>query len=192
MRLSSSRLLDLSLGSVGLFLSLPGGLAVALAIRFLDGGPVLFRQQRIGQLGRPFDLLKFRTMRATGGALATETAPASRLGTFLRRFHIDELPQLINVLRGEMSLVGPRPERPELVQLFAAQLPDYPRRHQLRPGITGWAQVNTGDGVSLEETRVKLTFDLEYLQNRSLGLDLAILLRTVQVVLFGFRSPRVQ
>ena len=189
MRLSSSRLLDLFLGLVGLLLCIPGGLVVAVAIRLVDGGPVLFLQRRVGQHGRPFDLLKFRTMRGVVGASA-EAAPTSGLGTFLRRFHIDELPQLINVLKGEMSLVGPRPERPELVQLFAAELPDYEMRHEVPPGITGWAQVNTGDGVSVEETRVKLAFDLEYLRRRTLWMDLSILLRTVVVVLWGFRSRR--
>lgn len=184
-----ARLLDLCLGGAVLLLSLPGGLLVALAIRLFEGGPVLFFQERVGKDGRRFELWKFRTIRRVGEPpLGDQASPPSALGAFLRRFHIDELPQLINVLKGDMSLVGPRPERPELVKLFEAEIPDYQTRHQIRPGITGWAQVNTGDGISVEETQVKLAFDLEYLQRRSLGMDLGILVRTVRVVLFGFRG----
>jgi lipopolysaccharide/colanic/teichoic acid biosynthesis glycosyltransferase len=182
-RLASTRLFDLILGSTLLLITLPAGMLVALAIRIFDRGPVLFLQERIGLGGSSFELWKFRTIKA-----ATPSGSPSRLGRILRRFHFDELPQLVNVLRGEMSLVGPRPELPGLVKLFEAEIPDYQMRHAVRPGITGWAQVNTGDGVSVEETRVKLSFDLEYLRRRSWWLDLLILVRTFSVVLFGVRE----
>jgi lipopolysaccharide/colanic/teichoic acid biosynthesis glycosyltransferase len=179
-RLASIRLFDLILGSGALLITLPAALLVALVIRVFDGGPVLFLQERIGLGGNSFELLKFRTIKAV-----TPAASPSRLGHILRRFHIDELPQLVNVVRGEMSLVGPRPEIPSLVKLFETEIPDYQMRHAVRPGITGWAQVKTGDGVSVEETRVKLSFDLEYVRRRSLWMDLLILVRTFRVVLFG-------
>lgn len=185
MRLSATRFFDLSLGIAALLLTIPAGFLVAIAIRLFDGGPVLFLQERVGLDGQLFELWKFRTIKATGTLAAGESASASRLGAILRRFHIDELPQLINVLKGEMSLVGPRPELPQLVKRFIAEIPDYEVRHKVRPGITGWAQVNTGDGVTVEETRVKLSYDLEYLQRRSLWMDLSVLVRTLRVVLFG-------
>ncbi len=183
MRLDSSRLLDLILGSLALLVTLPFGLLVALAIVIVDRSPVLFLQERVGLGGNTFELWKFRTIK-----VARSPASPSWLGHFLRRFHIDELPQLVNVLKGEMSLVGPRPELPELVKLFEAEIPDYQSRHTVRPGITGWAQVNSGDGVSVEETIAKLSYDLEYIRRRSVWMDLRILLRTVRVVLFGVRQ----
>jgi len=171
-----------------LVLTLPVMLAAALAIRLGSHGPILFRQQRVGLHGVPFQVLKFRTMRAdaepNGPVWATPSDPRiTRVGALLRKSRIDELPQLLNVLRGQMSLVGPRPERPHFVDLLARELPNYRDREHAKPGITGWAQVRFRYGSSIEDSRRKLELDLYYLRHRSLLLDLLILLLTVRTVL---------
>ncbi len=165
---------------------------IALAIRLESPGPVLFKQERVGLHGRSFVLYKFRSMRqdaerGTGPVWAGEQDErTTRLGRVLRKFRLDEIPQAYNVLRGEMSLVGPRPERPYFVDLLREHIPYYDLRHCVKPGITGWTQVNYPYGASIEDSYQKMQYDLYYIKNISLGLDLTILLKTVKVVIFGW------
>jgi lipopolysaccharide/colanic/teichoic acid biosynthesis glycosyltransferase len=160
----------------------------AIAIRLDSPGPIIFRQTRVGWHGQTFTIFKLRTMRKDSELkpqwAQVNDARVTRVGRFLRLTHIDELPQLINVLRGEMSFVGPRPERPEFVEKLNRQIPNYDMRHFLLPGITGWAQVNFRYGASVADARRKLELDLYYVMNASLILDLLIVLKTVRVVLF--------
>ena len=178
--------LSISLASLGLFSPLFG--LIAAAIRLEDGGPVTYRQTRMGLDGRPFDILKFRSMRvgaedASGPVWAGPEDPrCTRVGRLLRRTSLDELPQLVNVLRGEMSLVGPRPERPEFVQEFKEKFPQYMVRHRVRAGMTGWAQVHGWRGNTSLTKRIE--YDLYYIENWSIALDLKILWLTVK---HGFR-----
>ena len=170
-----------------LMLTLPVTIIAAIAILIEGGGPVLFRQVRVGLNGLTFDVLKFRTMRtnaeANGPVWATLDDPrVTRVGAFLRKTRIDELPQLFNVMRGDMALVGPRPERPHFVELLASEIPFYHDRALIKPGITGWAQVKFRYGSSVDDARRKLEYDLYYLHHRSLLLDLLILALTVRVV----------
>ncbi|MBI3894988.1 MAG: TIGR03013 family PEP-CTERM/XrtA system glycosyltransferase [Acidobacteria bacterium] len=164
---------------------------IAILIKLDSKGPVLFRQVRVGLHGRDFVLLKFRTMRQdaeqeTGPVWACEQDKrVTRVGKFLRQYRLDELPQAFNVLRGEMSLVGPRPERPYFVELLRQRVPYYRLRHYVKPGITGWAQVLYPYGASVEDAYEKLQYDLYYAKHMSLGFDLRILLNTVRIVLFG-------
>lgn len=183
------RALDLSVGGFALLVVAPLMGLIALAIRWTSPGPVLLRQERMGLDGRRFTMLKFRTMRAdaeaeTGPVWATADDPRrTRLGAWLRRFSLDELPQLVNVLRGEMSLVGPRPERPVFVEEFRRRFPGYMLRHKVKAGMTGWAQVNGWRGnTSLEK---RLEFDLYYIERWSLGFDLKILAQTLWRGVFG-------
>lgn len=184
----AKRGLDILLSAVGLLglgLILP---LMTLLIKLDSPGSVFYSQVRVGKSGRTFKIHKFRTMVADaerGGAVWARKNDnrVTRLGNFLRRTRIDELPQLFNVLRGEMSLVGPRPERPEFVETLADSVPFYNRRHMVLPGLTGWAQVNYPYGASIEDALQKLQYDLFYIKNRSLFLDLEIILRTVSVVL---------
>jgi len=163
----------------------------ALLILFEDGAPVIYRQQRVGARGATFTLLKFRSMRknAEAGGKASwasvNDSRITRVGRFLRRTRVDELPQLINVLRGEMSFVGPRPERPEFVAMLTEQIPFYAVRHSVKPGLTGWAQVRYSYGATVEQSVRKLEYDLYYVKNHTLLLDLVIMLETVRVVLLG-------
>ncbi len=173
----------LSLIGLGLFgVLLPG---IALALWIDSRGPLVYRQARVGQGGRVFRLIKLRSMipdaeRETGPRWAAPGDPrVTRVGRVLRRTRLDEVPQLVNVLRGEMSLIGPRPERPEFVAALSAHIPFYRARHVVRPGITGWAQVCYPYGSSEEDARVKLEYDLYYIRHRALALDVVILLRTV-------------
>jgi exopolysaccharide biosynthesis polyprenyl glycosylphosphotransferase len=163
-------------------------LAVLSALIRSDGGPVFFKQTRIGEAGKPFVLYKLRTMRPGAGCAAQWACPedprVTRIGRFLRRTHIDELPQLFNVLCGTMSLVGPRPEQPEFVERLEKTLPFYQRRHLIRPGITGWAQVRCGYAGSDVGSAWKLCHDLYYMKYRSLRFDLAILALTLWGLLF--------
>jgi sugar transferase (PEP-CTERM system associated) len=178
--------------AVSLLLLVPGSLAMlaaALAIRWEDGGPVLYAQTRVTQDGRTFRILKLRTMRVDaerGGAVwaASGDSRITRVGRVLRQSRIDELPQLINVLRGEMSLVGPRPERPEFTGDLAERIPLYHERHSVKAGLTGWAQINHPYGASIEDARAKLGYDLYYVKNFSIGFDLLIILQTLRLVLF--------
>ena len=178
--------------SLGLLLvTLPLMLLTALLIVLDSRGPVLYRQERAGLGGRAFVVLKFRSMRSDAekdGAprwAATGDARVTRVGRIIRKLRVDELPQLINVLRGDMSLVGPRPERPEFVEAFVEQIPFYAERHCVKPGITGWAQINFPYGASLEDAREKLAYDLYYVKNHGLFLDLVIVLQTIRVVLWA-------
>ncbi len=151
------RVLDLFAATVGLVVSIPLMLLAALAVRLDSGGPVLYRQTRVGRMGKSFELLKFRSMRKdaeslNGAQWATENDPRiTRIGRFLRKYRLDELPQFINVIRGEMSFVGPRPERPCFVEELRKVIPYYDERHSVRPGITGWAQVQYSYGASVED-----------------------------------------
>jgi exopolysaccharide biosynthesis polyprenyl glycosylphosphotransferase len=185
------RTLDFAVAAVVLVLLAPLLLALVLLVR-RDGGPGLFVQVRIGERGRPFRVYKLRTMRVGTGRTAQwaerEDPRITRIGRFLRASHLDELPQLINVLRGEMSLVGPRPEQPEFVDRLERTLPFYQRRHLIRPGITGWAQIRCGYAGSDVGSAWKLCHDLYYAKHRSLGLDLLILCETVSTLLFE-REP---
>ena len=187
------RMLDVAgalVGLVALGLVLP---VLALVIRLTSPGPVFYRQTRLGRGGQPFTVIKLRTMspdaEADGLARWTELGDerVTGVGRFLRRPRLDELPQCLNVLRGEMSLVGPRPERPEFVEHLERQIPFYRARLLVKPGLTGWAQINYGYGSTVEDAALKLQYDLYYLKNRSLWLDLLILFRTLAVVL-GFKG----
>jgi lipopolysaccharide/colanic/teichoic acid biosynthesis glycosyltransferase len=178
-------------GSLALLvLTLPLMMLVAIIIRLESPGPVFYRQDRVGLHGRVFSLIKFRSMRmdaeAAGPRWAARRDPrVTRVGAVIRMCRIDELPQLLNVLRGEMSLVGPRPERPCFAAQLARALPRYDERTSVLPGLTGWAQVRCPYAASVEESQAKLACDLHYVANRSLLFDLRILMATVPVVLFG-------
>ena len=183
------RALDVSASLVVLGLLAPVLLAAMAMIRFQDGGPALYRQNRVTQGGRIFSVLKLRTMRVDaekGGAAWAKIGDkrVTRLGTFLRKVRLDEVPQLVNVLRGEMSFVGPRPERPEFVEMLAGHLPLYRERHAAKAGLTGWAQVNYPYGASIDDARSKLSYDLYYVKNFSVLFDILIILQTFRVVLF--------
>lgn len=172
-------------------LAAPVMLLTAVLIALESHGPVLYRQERVGAHGRVFKVIKFRSMRTdaekdgTPRFAAAQDDRVTRVGRVIRMFRIDEIPQLVNVLRGEMSLVGPRPERPFFVGQLTEALPYYAARHSLKPGVTGWAQVCYQYGATLEDSREKLQYDLYYVKNHSLRLDLLILLKTVTVVLSG-------
>jgi sugar transferase (PEP-CTERM system associated) len=176
---------------IGLLLSLPLLPFVILALKLSSPGKVLYRQSRVGRDGVIFRCYKFRTMRSdaeadTGPTWAKDDDPRiTRIGRFLRRTRIDEIPQLLNVLRGDMSLVGPRPERPEFVEELKQKIPYYDMRHSVRPGITGWAQILYKYGNSVEDSKEKLRYDLYYIKNASVGLDLLIFLNTIKIVLLG-------
>ena len=185
----AKRVLDLVVGGGALVLAAPAMLAIATALKLVSSGPVLYRQERMGLDGQRFQMLKFRTMRVdaereTGPVWARpDDSRRTRLGTFLRRWSLDELPQLWNVLRGEMSLVGPRPERPSFVEEFRRRVPGYMLRHKMKAGITGWAQINGWRGQTSIEKRIE--YDLYYIERWSLGFDLKILLLTFWS---GFRN----
>jgi sugar transferase (PEP-CTERM system associated) len=181
------RLVSTAVAFIGLLICLPFVPLIALAVHFSSPGTVFFRQTRLGWRGRPFTLFKFRTMaqdaEAKGAVWAAKNDPrVTALGRFMRKTRLDEIPQLWNVLRGDMSFVGPRPERPEFVQWLSTEIPYYNLRHIIRPGITGWAQVRYQYGASLEETRKKLEYDLYYVKHLSLGLDLLIMFETVKTI----------
>jgi sugar transferase (PEP-CTERM system associated) len=174
--------------ALGLLIFLPFFPLVALAVKLSSKGPLFFLQQRVGMGGRVFDVIKFRTMftdaEAGGARWATKNDPrVTRVGMFLRKTRIDEIPQLWNVLRGDMGFVGPRPERPEFVNWLTEELPFYYMRTLIRPGLTGWAQVRYGYGATLAETKEKLEYDLYYIKHMSLGLDLLIMFETIKTIL---------
>jgi sugar transferase (PEP-CTERM system associated) len=185
------RVFDVTVSVTMLITTLPVMLAAVLAIWHETGRPVLYRQKRVGESGRIFEILKFRSMRveAEHDGVARwakkDDDRVTRVGRFLRMTRIDELPQLVNVLRGDMSFVGPRPERPPFVSELTRKVPFYASRHSVKPGITGWAQIRYPYGASVDDAVQKLQFDLYYVKNHSLFLDLVILLQTTQVVLFG-------
>jgi len=192
LRLFSSRALDV-LASLGvLIVALPAMALTFFAIKIEDGwqAPALYRQERVGLGGRVFKVLKFRSMRQdaelNGAQWAQHGDPrVTRVGAIIRKLRIDELPQVFNVLRGHMSFVGPRPERPEFVAQLAEKIPYYVQRHCIKPGITGWAQLCYPYGSSEKDALEKLQYDLYYIKNNSLLFDLAILIQTAEVVLFG-------
>jgi sugar transferase (PEP-CTERM system associated) len=174
--------------SFGLLLFLPFFPFVALAVKLSSKGPLFFRQKRVGMGGRVFEVIKFRTMftdaEAGGAKWATKNDPrVTKIGMFLRKTRLDEVPQLWNVLRGDMGFVGPRPERPEFVNWLMEELPFYYLRTLIRPGLTGWAQVRYGYGATLAETKEKLEYDLYYIKHMSLGLDLLIMFETIKTIL---------
>lgn len=185
------RLFDLSAAVSLLFLTFPVMLVAAIAIALESGIPVVYRQQRVGVGGKLFTLLKFRSMghdaeRGGQARWAVARDPrVTRVGRVIRRLRVDELPQLLNVLRGEMSFVGPRPERPEFVEMLVGQVPFYAVRHSVKPGLTGWAQVRYSYGATVEQSIRKLEYDLYYVKNHTLALDVIVLLETVRVVLLG-------
>jgi sugar transferase (PEP-CTERM system associated) len=182
------RLISMTVAFIGLAVCLPFIPFIILAVRLSSPGPIFFRQTRVGLRGRHFSVIKFRTMRqdaeAHGAVWATKDDPrVTSLGRFMRKTRLDEIPQLWNVLRGEMGFVGPRPERPEFVQWLASEIPFYELRHMIRPGITGWAQVRYQYGASLAETKQKLEYDLYYVKHLSVGLDLLIMFETIKTII---------
>ena len=185
----AKRTIDLLLALTGLVVAGPLMLAVAAAIKLTSKGPALYHQQRVGQHGRVFTVHKFRSMwtdaeKDTGAVWAKQNDDRiTPLGQFLRRTRLDELPQMWNVLCGHMSVVGPRPERPEFVSTLTRQIPFYGQRHSVRPGLTGWAQVSYTYGASVEDAMQKLQYDLFYIKNMSIALDLFIIAKTVKTVL---------
>lgn len=186
-------LIDLIAAATLLIFFLPVILFTALAIKLDSPGPVLYRQKRIGRGGKPFEILKFRSMvtdaeREGAQWAAKNDSRITRIGRFIRTTRIDEIPQAFNVLRGEMSFVGPRPERPEFVKILEKEIPNYALRHTVLPGITGWAQVKYCYGASIEDARIKLQYDLFYIKNFSIWRDLKIILLTIRVAMFGLGS----
>jgi len=185
------RTIDVFLSVIGLILCAPIMLITALVVRLDSSGPILYRQTRTGLNGRPFELLKFRTMRQDAEAdgvarWSVENDPRiTRTGGFMRRYRFDELPQFINVIVGDMSFIGPRPERPEFVDQLSQEIPYYEERHTMRPGITGWAQVCFPYGSTVEDALRKFEYDLFYLKNVSILFDMAIVFQTVKIVLWG-------
>jgi sugar transferase (PEP-CTERM system associated) len=186
--LAAKRVLDVVASAAGGVLLSPVMLIVALAVKVTSSGPALYHQERVGLNGRVFTVHKFRTMRedaeaATGPVWSVSgDARVTPIGRFLRLVRLDELPQLWNVFRGEMSFVGPRPERPEFVEQLTAQIPFYGQRHVVKPGLTGWAQVRYTYGASVEDAIEKLQYDLYYIKNLSIGFDLLIILDTIKTV----------
>jgi sugar transferase (PEP-CTERM system associated) len=191
LRAAVKRLFDLVVSGVLLLLALPILFVTALCIIAESGFPVFYRQERCGEDGRVFTLFKLRSMKndaESGGTprwAAADDDRTTKVGRIIRKLRIDELPQVINVLRGEMSFVGPRPERPFFVEQLEKQIPYYALRHCAKPGITGWAQVSYPYGASLDDAVEKLQYDLYYVKNHRLFLDLMILIATVEVVLWG-------
>jgi exopolysaccharide biosynthesis polyprenyl glycosylphosphotransferase len=185
------RTCDVIAAAIGLILASPIFPLLALLIKSDSPGPVFLRQMRMGEREKPFALYKFRTMRQnaeneTGAVWARKhDARITRTGGFLRKTRLDEIPQLYNVLKGDMSLIGPRPERPEFVDTLKEAIPYYSERHFVKPGVTGWAQISYPYGASVEDAIEKLRYDLFYIKHMSLFFDLVILLETIKVVLFG-------
>lgn len=183
------RLFDVTASLLLLLITLPVLICTALAIKLTSPGPVFYRQERVGQGGRHFMVLKFRSMRADAERNGPQWARANDdrvtpVGRLIRTARIDEIPQIFNVLKGDMSFVGPRPERPVFVEQLAGEIPFYLERHRVKPGITGWAQINYPYGASVEDARHKLQYDLYYIKNYSIFLDLLVLVQTLRVVLW--------
>ncbi len=188
--LAAKRTMDVLVSLAALLLTLPIMALVALAIWLETGSPILFRQERTGLWGREFKILKFRSMYQNAEAdgplwAASDDRRITRVGRLIRNFRLDELPQVFNVLRGEMSLVGPRPERPYFCRLLGESIPFFALRDSVRPGITGWAQIKYQYGSSIEEAKTKLEYDFFYIKHLSLLLDFAILFETAKVVIYG-------
>lgn len=186
------RMLDIALSTVGLICSLPFGAIIALLIKLQDGGPVLYTQKRSGLHNVTFTIYKFRTMivdaeRDGARWAARSDTRITAFGWLLRRSRLDEIPQFLNILRGDMSFIGPRPERPELVAVLGGEIPYYASRHLIKPGLTGWAQINYPYGASVEDAKRKLSFDLYYLKHARATLDMLIVLRTIVAMIKGAR-----
>jgi len=185
------RLFDLGAAAGLIVLTLPLLLIAMIAVMLESGWPIFYTQERVGHAGKRFRIIKLRTMRQDAESdgkprwAGVNDSRVTRVGGFLRRTRIDELPQLWNVLRGDMSFVGPRPERPYFVEQLTEQIPFYDVRHSVKPGVTGWSQVRYAYGASMEDGLAKLQYDLYYVKNHSLFLDLMILVETVQVVTLG-------
>ncbi len=192
LRSTNKRVVDIIASLMILAVSWPFMVLVTLAI-WLESrchGPIFYRQTRVGYLNQPFDVIKFRSMRTDAEMHGAQWAKqnddrVTRVGAFIRKTRLDELPQLWNVLKGEMSFVGPRPERPEFVQQFVKTIPYYDKRHRVKPGITGWAQLCYPYGASEYDAVQKLQYDLYYIKNYSLFLDITIILHTIEVILWG-------
>ena len=190
-RRTVKRLFDVVASTVILVTALPVMLVAALTIALESGAPVLYFQKRVGQRGRVFTIFKFRSMRSDAEIDGTprwadvDDVRVTRVGRIIRKLRIDELPQIINVFKGEMSFIGPRPERPFFVDQLEKQIPYYALRHSVKPGITGWSQVRYPYGASVDDSIEKLQYDLYYVKNHCLFLDLMILIDTVEVVLWG-------
>jgi sugar transferase (PEP-CTERM system associated) len=190
-RTAVKRVFDIFCASLLIVISAPVMAVAAACIKFESRGPMLYRQERVGQNDRPFNIAKFRSMRTDAEKdgkpvwAAANDNRVTRVGAVIRRLRIDELPQLFNVLRGDMSLVGPRPERPFFVDQLTQEIPFYALRHSVRPGVTGWAQVRYPYGATVEDSQEKLQFDIYYVKNHTLFLDFAVLMETVSVVLTG-------
>jgi sugar transferase (PEP-CTERM system associated) len=191
LRRLTKRMLDIGLSSLGLLLSSPLALITAMAVRLESPGPVIYRQERIGLKGRSFEILKFRSMvadaeKASGPVWAKQgDSRVTRVGKWIRKLRLDEIPQMWNVLKGDMSFVGPRPERPVFVEQLAERIPFYEERHNVEPGITGWAQVCYPYGASEAAALEKLNHDLYYIKHSSLSLDILIVIQTIKIMLFG-------
>ncbi len=186
------RICDIVLSLAGLAVCLPFAPLVALAIKLQDRGPIIYSQQRLGRHSRPFTIFKFRSMSVnaeTSGAqwARLDDARATRFGRFLRRTRLDEVPQFWNILIGDMSFIGPRPERPEFVETIERELPFYGYRHLIKPGLSGWAQINYPYGASVEDAHRKLAYDLYYLKHASITMDLLIVFRTIAAMMKGSR-----
>lgn len=187
----SKRMTGILVSSAILILTLPLMILLGILIKLDSPGPIFFRQERVGEAGRPFMLVKFRSMRqdaeaASGPVWAMEDDPrVTRVGRIIRKLRLDELPQILNVLKGEMSFVGPRPERAYFVEQLSEQIPFYSLRFAVKPGVTGWAQVRYPYGASIEDAREKLRYELYYIKNMSILFDLWIIFQTVKIVLFG-------
>lgn len=190
-RKAMKRLTGVAISAIGLLLSSPLAVITAIAIKLDSPGPVIFKQERVGENGRNFNLLKLRSMiqnaEENGEAVwATENDPRiTKVGRIIRKLRIDEIPQMLNVLRGDMNFVGPRPERPQFVEELEKQIPYYSQRHSVKPGITGWAQIMYPYGSSVEDAREKLHYDLYYIKNMRIFFDLMILFNTIKTILFG-------
>ena len=175
---------------VGAILSLPIAILTAIMIKLESRGPVLYKQERVGKNGRPFRLMKFRSMRTDaekdGPVWAkTDDERMTRVGRVIRKIRVDEIPQFWNILCGDMNFVGPRPERPHFVAQLAQEIPYYEQRHLIAPGLTGWAQINYPYGASIEDAKQKLQYDLYYMKNQNLALDATIMFETIKTILFG-------
>lgn len=184
------RIIDILFSSIGLVLAAPIILLTSVIVKLSDGGPVLFKQIRTGKNGEPFTMYKFRSMKVDAEKDGAKWASANDsrvtfVGNILRKTRVDEIPQLVNVLKGEMSFIGPRPERPEFNEMLMKEIPFYNLRHLVRPGVTGWAQVLYRYGASVKDAEEKLKYDLYYIKNFSLILEFAILLKTLRVVILG-------
>ena len=190
--LSLKRVIDITLSLIGLICISPFVPIIASLVWIQDRGPIFYSQERLGLYGVPFQIYKFRTMRINAESSGAQWAEkndlrVTMLGRLLRKTRIDEVPQFFNILRGEMSFVGPRPEREELVRKIEAELPNFRFRHLAKPGLSGWAQVNYGYGADINDARIKLSYDLYYLKHASIALDLLIVLRTFGAMMRGAR-----